>query len=275
MKNTYIFWKGWIWTAIILAICLLLLNFILPIKSFFPTIGDEIEWFKALVTIIAAIIAAIVGYILDKQYKSSESEKELKRNVLRSKIENSRSFYSELERLVQNNLSVLNFNNFSKLIHQIDAKTINTELLSNICDYQSKIADSQNSSKIFFQNIQETGELIVYKAAIAKFVKIYDEILSAYIGYLSAVDNSFHRNMTNIETLIPLANEQDKLQLSLLKISGTNMVYEWKAKFLGILDSQKTTIEKLTNVLDTATGFLLSSENHKIELLVIELDSIR
>lgn len=44
MRKKHIYWKGWIWIVIILTSLLLLLNFILPLQSFFPVIGDEKVW---------------------------------------------------------------------------------------------------------------------------------------------------------------------------------------------------------------------------------------
>lgn len=78
MRKKHIYWKGWIWIVIILTSLLLLLNFILPLQSFFPVIGDEKVWLTIWGNIISSVIATSVGVVMQRNYSRREYVKEQK-----------------------------------------------------------------------------------------------------------------------------------------------------------------------------------------------------
>nr|DAS20930.1 MAG TPA: hypothetical protein [Caudoviricetes sp.] len=274
MRKKHIYWKGWIWIVIILTSLLLLLNFVLPLQSFFPVIGDEKVWLTIWGNIISSVIATSVGVVMQRNYSRREYVKEQKLISLRNKVDNYKVLYKELKGIVESNISILEFNEFIKLIQYIDYKTANAELIAKVYDYQSSVLNVLKKIEFFFQNKEKSAEYIVYHGVVNEFVNIYNKILPAYIKYLNTMDKSAHKSFANVDILLPLVEEKDKLQLSMLKMAGNNMIYEWKDKFIHVFDTQKDNMDKLTKALNCASTDLLNDENEKIKELEDEIRNL-
>lgn len=272
MDKKYIYWKGWILIIIVIISLLLLLNFLLPLKSFFPVVGDEKDWLTIWVSLISSIIATIVGFMLQRNYSIGEYEKEQKLVALRTKVDKSKILYNEMKNIVQSNISIFNFNEFRKLIQYIDCKTTNAELIAKIYDYQSSVISSHERVESFFQNKERSVECIVYKEIVGELTRIYKRILPEFIDYLNSVDKNFHKNMTNADNLLPFVEKKDQLKLSMLKVRGNNMIYEYKEKLINVLDCQKANMDQLTEALRKASTNLLNDEEKKIKKLELECE---
>lgn len=269
MRILHIYWKGWIWITIITVLLLLLLNFVLPLESFFPVIGNANDWMDRWIVIIFSII----GSIMQLNFSRMNHVKEQKLVTLRTKLENSNASYRELNDIVEGNISILNFNEFSKLIHHINHQTTNTELIAKLYDYESSVLSAQKKIDLFFLNKEKHAEFIVYRESLVGFVRMYKKIFPEFIKYLNSVDKNIHKSMANIDIQLPIAEEKDKPILSMLKMTGNNMIYEYKDKFINILNDQKDNMDKLAGFLNCASEGLLKIEYKKIKKIESEIEN--
>ena len=261
---SYINWKGWTRIFIILVFLLLGLNFILQIEALFPIIGDARDWLMVWVTIISVIVGAVIGAMLQKQYRDREIDKENQKQLLEQKILNLRVRYDELKNIIAENISILSFSNYKTLLYQIDPLTSNIQLIKEIHKFDKEIIDTKNRLEIFYQNDSELIQYTVYKISFDEIVKVYDGVLKAFIQYLQKTEEGVHISSKKANQLIPIVSDINKAILSSLMFNGTDMLSDWKNKFIEIFEQQKDKMGKMSEVLNLTSKMLLEYEHKEI-----------
>lgn len=272
MNNNYINWKGWLLVIIILGFILYGLNFILQIEAFFPVIGDEKDWLMVWVTIIAGIISAVVGGILQKKYRDKEISKENQKQLLEQRISKLKNRYEELKSIITENISVLSFSNYNTLLYQIDPLTSNIQLIKEIHKFNKDIIDTKNRLEIFYQNDSGLIQYTVYKISFDEIVKVYDGVLKAFIQYLQKTEEGVHISSKKANQLIPIVSDINKAILSSIMFEGTDMMSDWKNRFILIFDQQKEKMDKMSEILNFSAKMLLEYEHEKIVKIENQLD---
>jgi len=263
-KNNYINWRGWLLVAFLLIVLLLGINFVLQIEAFFPIVGDAGDWLMVWINIISVIIAAVIGTKLQKQYRDREIDRENQKQLLEKKICDLRGRYEELKTIIAENISILSFSNYKTLLYQIDPLTSNIQLIKEIHKFDKDIIDTKNRLEMFYQNDSELIQYTVYKIWLDEIVKIYDVVLKAFIQYLHKTEEAVQISSKKANQLIPIVSDTNKAILSSIMFKGTDMLSDWKNKFIEIFEQQKDKMEKMSEGINFTSKILLEYEHKKI-----------
>lgn len=264
-SKNYIYWKGWMLVIFILILTLFVINFLLPLPALFPIVADEDAWFENLSNGTFTIIAAIVGSLLNKQYRDKEIDKENQRTIIQNEINRLTTRYDALTDIIKENASILNFENRqNNLLSQIDPSTTNMELIKNISEYQQQITDTQQKLAIFFNKGETSEECRNYENHVQILANTYCKVLNGFLSYLNKTD-SVHNTMKTSDYLAPLINQTDKAMITAKKIESVNIFQENKDNFLKIQKQQKTNMDKMKIGLDYYSKALLEYEYNKIQ----------
>lgn len=275
IKKRYIYWKGWIIVAFSLIIALLALNFVLPLPVLFPVIGDEIQWFQNLSNGIFTLLAAIAGWILQKQYSDKEKAKDLMRQNIRDKIEAQTKKYDELKKIISENLSVLKFETqYTNLLANINPSNNNIDLINKISAYQQQIIDTHNKLKLLYTNEEENAYYIGYEKITKRIIDEYVEILDSFINYLDTT-NSYHtttKEKADIE--MPNVGKNEQAMIAAMKCKAVDFMQIGKKHFSEVFKQQKNNLDAHVTVINTTSSALLQYEKNEITELEKELQSI-
>ncbi|PKO95554.1 MAG: hypothetical protein CVU12_09550 [Bacteroidetes bacterium HGW-Bacteroidetes-7] len=263
-RYSYINWKGWTRIIIILIFLLLGLNFILQIEAFFPIIGDARDWLMVWVTIISVIIGAVIGTMLQKQYRDREIDRENQKQLLEKKILDLRGRYEELKTIIAENISILSFSNYKTLLYQVDPMISNIQLIREIHKFDKAIIDAKNRLEIFYQNDSQLIQYSIYKICFDEIVKVYNRVLDAFIKYLQKTEEAVHINTKKATQITPLLSDLDKVFISSIVFKGTDMLSDWKNKFIEVFDQQKDKMDKMSEGLNLTSKILLEYEHEEI-----------
>lgn len=268
-NNNYINWKGWLIIAFILIVILFGINIVLQIEAFFPIVGD---WLMVWVNIISVIIAAVIGAKMQKQYRDREIDRENQKQILEKKILDLRGRYEKLKTIIAENISILSFSNYKTLLYQIDPLTSNIQLIKEIHKFNKDIIDTKNRLEIFYQNDSGLIQYTVYKISFDEIVKVYDGVLNAFIQYLQKTEEGVHISSKKANQLIPIVSDSNKAILSSIMFEGTDMMSDWKNRFILIFDQQKEKMDKMSEILNFSAKMLLEYEHEKIVKIENQLD---
>lgn len=263
---TYIYWKGWLLVFFGLLALLLILNFVLQLSALFPIIGDENTWLPIHTGGVFTIAAAVIGWILQKQYKDKEVAKEHERQRIQDEINRLTCRYESLSKFVAENKSTLNFENkYRSLLALIDPSTASMQLIGTVSEYKQQIIDIQTNLELFYGADNHSHEYTVYHMLIRSHVECYTKVLNTFIDYLTKIDSKVHTSLKKMDILMPIVGNTDKMKFSVKKVEGVDMLQKQKENFFQILKNQKPNIEKLNGFLDVFSSSLLKYESNKIE----------
>lgn len=263
-NNNYINWKGWLLITFFLIVLLLGINFVLQIEALFPVVGDDKDWLMGWVTVIAGIISAVVGAIFQKKFRDQEIFKENQKQLLEQKILKLRGRYEELISIIAENISILSFNNYKTLLYQIDPLTSNIQLIKEINKFDKDIIDTKKRLEMFYQNDAELIQYTAYKISLDEIAKVYNGVLKAFIQYLQKTEEGVHISSRKANQFIPIVSDENKALLSSIMFKGTDMLSEWKNRFIEIFDQQKEKMDIMSNRLNLTSKMLLEYEHEEI-----------
>ena len=262
----YIYWKGWLIVFFGLLALLLIINFVLQLPALFPVIGDENTWLPIHTGGVFTIAAAVIGWILQKQYKDKEVAKEHERQRIQDEINRLTCRYESLSKFVAENKSTLNFENkYRILLSQIDLSTESMQLIGTVSGYKQQIIDIQTNLELFYGTDNHSHEYTVYHMLIRSHVECYTKVLNAFIDYLTKIDSKVHTSLKKMDILMPVVGNTDKMKISVKKVEGVDMLQKQKDKFVLNLRQQKSRFEEINGLLDIFSSSLLKYESNKIE----------
>lgn len=236
----------------------------MQIEAFFPIIGDARDWLMVWVTIISVIIGAVIGTMLQKQYRDREIDRENQKQLLEKKILDLRGRYEELKTIIAENISILSFSNYKTLLYQVDPMISNIQLIREIHKFDKAIIDAKNRLEIFYQNDSQLIQYSIYKICFDEIVKVYNRVLDAFIKYLQKTEEAVHINTKKATQITPLLSDLDKVFISSIVFKGTDMLSDWKNKFIEVFDQQKDKMDKMSEGLNLTSKILLEYEHEEI-----------
>jgi len=232
----------------------------------FPVIGDENTWLPIHTGGVFTIAAAVIGWILQKQYKDKEVAKEHERQRIQDEINRLTCRYESLSKFVAENKSTLNFENkYRILLSQIDLSTESMQLIGTVSGYKQQIIDIQTNLELFYGTDNHSHEYTVYHMLIRSHVECYTKVLNAFIDYLTKIDSKVHTSLKKMDILMPIVGNTDKMKISVKKVEGVDMLQKQKDKFVLNLRQQKSRFEEINGLLDIFSSSLLKYESNKIE----------
>ena len=252
------------WFIIVVTLFVILgMNTILQIERFIPIIGDSKDWLGWSI----AIIAVILGCILNHNYSIKRSEEENRIRLHAAKIQEEKTEYSKLEEIILENIQILDFDNIKSRIERISPTNSNTFLLSELSNYQKELNHINTKLDIFFKNKYEEREEKEYKEIIHTIASTYKTVSNFFISYLSSLEDNITTGMANIEDIIPVATKYHEINLRVKKISGRNQITDKKKEFRDIINEKNEVIHGLMSTLATVSHKLLTSKKIKIDQL--------
>jgi hypothetical protein len=140
----------------------------------------------------------------------------------------------------------------------------NIQLIREIHKFDKAIIDAKNRLEIFYQNDSQLIQYSIYKICFDEIVKVYNRVLDAFIKYLQKTEEAVHINTKKATQITPLLSDLDKVFISSIVFKGTDMLSDWKNKFIEVFDQQKDKMDKMSEGLNLTSKILLEYEHEEI-----------
>lgn len=244
----------WIYIAIICALAILSLNWVLRLPALVPIIGDENTWLPIIVDIIVFICGSIIGV----QQQSEYNQKQRQLNEYEKNYDTLCAILDDIHKSLGLDNTIYSY------ILQLDEQKDVRGLYGDITRTIDSIKDCVYKSNNLRQCVIATDTFEDYSKVLKTVANAYITMLS---GLLVTIDkwNGFQNTLSRNDSIPQMLPPNEVYRLIRIQDECRTYLTQQRKKFMNVHESQKQNMATMYNNVCNAINALKEAEHKQIE----------